>query len=70
MIVSLFETCNREDEYEIGDPTIIKVQKNVDKADETDKGIKWAERHMVSTITQSHRDESLESDIMMKSVLS
>ena len=41
------------------------MQKNVDKADETDlsKGIEWAERHMVSSITQSHSDESLESDI-------
>ena len=59
MIASLSETCNQEAEYEIGGPTITKVQKNVDKADETDssKGIKWAER-------QSHSNESLESDII------
>ena len=44
---------------------VTKVQKNVDKADETDssKGFDWAERHMVSSITQGHSDESLESDI-------
>ena len=59
VIASLSETRNQEAEYEIGGPTITKVQKNVDKADETDssKGIEWAER-------QSHSDESLESDII------
>ena len=63
VLVSFSKTCNREDKYEIGVPTITKVRKDVDRANETNKGIEWAESRTVSTIIQSHSDESLESDI-------
>ena len=37
--------------------TITEVRKDVDKANETDEGIEWAESRTVSTIIQSHSEK-------------